>query len=48
MTFVNKLRVTEEGKSVCIPCSGYTADESMHHAASSAGQTVLSEEWNGC
>jgi formylmethanofuran dehydrogenase subunit E len=24
MTFVNKLRVTEEGKLVCIPCSGYT------------------------
>jgi formylmethanofuran dehydrogenase subunit E len=23
LTFVNKLRVTEEGKAVCIPCSGY-------------------------
>ncbi len=23
MTFVNKLRVTVEGKEVCIPCSGY-------------------------
>lgn len=23
MTFVNRLRVTEEGKLVCIPCSGY-------------------------
>jgi formylmethanofuran dehydrogenase subunit E len=25
LTFVNRLRVTEEGKLVCIPCSGYTA-----------------------
>ncbi len=25
LTFVNKLRVTEEGKLVCIPCSGYKA-----------------------
>lgn len=23
VTFVNKLRVTEDGKQVCIPCSGY-------------------------
>lgn len=23
LTFVNKLRVTEDGRSVCIPCSGY-------------------------
>jgi formylmethanofuran dehydrogenase subunit E len=23
LTFVNKLRVTEEGRLVCIPCSGY-------------------------
>jgi formylmethanofuran dehydrogenase subunit E len=24
LTFVNRLRITEDGKSVCIPCSGYT------------------------
>jgi len=23
VTFVNKLRETEDGKAVCIPCSGY-------------------------